>query len=476
MKNLSAELKVGIFAVIVIMILSFMTFKIGGLVSGLKKGYTLYVAFDNISGLDEKSKIKIAGVDAGTVEKIRLKDGKAELTLIVDPYVKVYKDAKASLRVSGLLGDKYLALKSGSPSEILLKHGDRIENVEPAADIDALANELTTAAAHVSDLAASLSSLIDIFGVSEKEAISDSIYNLRDATADLRDILRENKEPFKTTLTRIEDFSATLQDKGPRFIDDLSDAAKELRVLIEENKPAVKESVENLKTFSQSADSIAKKIEKGEGSLGKFLKDEKLYDSLSEAAGGISKTFSTVDRLRTYMDFRTEYLTRGGDWKGYFNLTLQPRDDRYYLLGVVTDPAGSGEVTDTVVNGIKTTEEKIKRKLEFTAQFAKRFDDFALRVGMTENTFGFGADYFFYDDKAKVVFDMWDFSANEAMADRAHMKVGLEYRVFKHIFITSGIDNLLNTSRRGIYVGGGLKFEDEDFKYIFGAVPRVPSN
>lgn len=476
MKNLSAELKVGIFAIIVIILLSFMTFKIGGFMPGLKKGYTLYAVFDNISGLDEKSKIKIAGVDAGTVENIRLKDGKAELTLIVDPYVKVYKDAKASLRVSGLLGDKYLALQSGSPSEPLLNDGDRIENIEPAADIDALANELTTAATHVSDLAASLASLIDIFGVSEKEAISESIYNLKAVTADLREILKDGKQPLKTALVKMESFSTTLEEKGPDLLNDLSSAAKDLRALIEENKPAVKQSVENIKTFSESADKIAQKIEKGEGTLGKLLKDEKLYDSLSDAAGGISKTFSTVDRLRTYMDFRTEYLTRDGYWKGYFNLTLQPRDDRYYLLGVVTDPIGSGEVTDTVVNGVKTTEEKIKRKVEFTAQFAKRFDDFALRVGMTENTFGFGADYLFYDDKAKVAFDVWDFSANEARADRAHMKAGLEYRIFKHIFITSGIDNLLNSSRRGIYVGGGLKFEDEDFKYLFGAVPKLPSN
>ena len=45
---------------------------------------------------------------------------------------------------------------------------------------------------------------------------------------------------------------------------------------------------------------------------------------------------------------------------------------------------------------------------------------------------------------------------------------GLDYRVFKFVFVSAGIDNLLNSSRRGIYVGGGIKFEDEDFKYIFG--------
>ena len=135
---------------------------------------------------------------------------------------------------------------------------------------------------------------------------------------------------------------------------------------------------------------------------------------------------------------------------------------------------GSSEVTDRIVNNVRTREEEIKGKVEFTAQFARRFEDFALRVGMIENTFGFGADYFLMDDKAKVSFNVWDFSADEAMSDKAHMKIGLDDQIFKYIFISSGIDNLLNRDRRGIYVGGGLKFEDEDFKYLFWIIPRGP--
>lgn len=472
MKNLSPELKVGIFAIVVIVLLSYMTVKIGGFTPAWKKGYRLYATFDNISGLDEKSRIRIAGVDVGIVEKIRLKDGKAELVLLIEPDVKIYKDATAALKVAGLLGDKYLSLLSGSPAEPLLNDGDTIENIEPVADIDALTNELTSAAAHVNDLA---EILIDIFGESEKGALSETISNLREITASLDEILKEGKEPLKTTLVNMKDFSITLKDKGPGLIDDLSSAARELRELIKENKAAIKESIDRIKTFSESAGNIAKKLEKGEGTLGKLLKDEKLYDSLSEVVEGVSKNIEAVNRLRTFMNFRTEYLTKDSNWKGYFDLTLLPRKDSYYILGVVSDPMGSSEVTDRIVNNVRTREEEIKGKVEFTAQFARRFEDFALRVGMIENTFGFGADYFLMDDKAKVSFNVWDFSADEAMSDKAHMKIGLDYQIFKYIFISSGIDNLLNRDRRGIYVGGGLKFEDEDFKYLFGTIPRVPS-
>jgi hypothetical protein len=68
---------------------------------------------------------------------------------------------------------------------------------------------------------------------------------------------------------------------------------------------------------------------------------------------------------------------------------------------------------------------------------------------------------------------MWDFSAKEADADKSHARIGIDYVLFKFIFVSAGADNLLNSNRRGIYVGGGVKFEDTDFKYIFGKSPKI---
>ncbi len=470
---MKTELKVGLFAVIVIILLAYMTFQVSGLGVAWKKGYTLYVVFDNISGLDEKSRVKVAGVDAGVVGNVRLKNGMAKLSLLIDPDVKIYADAKASLRVAGLLGDKYLAIWSGTPSERPLKDGDVITNTEAPIDIDALANELTSAATYINDLA---EALLDIFGEDERGSLKDTIYNLQSVTASLDEILEEGKEPIKSTIVKLEDFSSVLQDKGPGLIDDLSAVAKDLRALIGENRYALKESIENLQSATKSADSIAQKLEKGEGTIGKLLHDEKLYDSVSGLSEGIGKGLDVVNRLRTFVDFRAEYLRDNNDWKGYFNLTLKPKEDYYYILGAVSDNLGSAEITDITIDGVTVRKEEVKREIEFTAQFAKRINDLALRVGLMENTFGFGADYFLKfmgDDRVKISADIWDFNADEAGADDAHLRVGLDYTLFKYIFISTGLDNILNSKRRGLYVGGGIKFEDEDLKYLMGSLPGM---
>ncbi len=488
MSNFSTELKVGIFAIIVIIILSYMTLKVGSLPLLWEKGYRLYITLDDTSGLDEKSRIRIAGVESGMIEKIRLENGKAKITLLIEPDVKIYRNAKVSLRMSGLLGDKYLALSTGSPDEPLLKNGDYIVNVIPVADIDTLASQLTFAATYISDLTENLNK---IFGEDEKDAIRESIHNLSAVTKNLKEISEENREPLHAILVRLENFTAALSDKGPGFIDDiskiakdlsekgpgliddLSKAAHDLKEVIEENRDTFKEGMESFKTVSKSASTIARRIERGEGTLGRLVQDNKLYDSLSRVSEEAGKSFDVVGRLRTFMDFHSEYNTGEAEWKGFFDLTLQPRKDRYYLLGIVTDPKGSVETTETTINGVTVTEEEVKSRVEFSAQFARRFEDFALRIGLVESTFGAGADYFFDHDKGRIKLDIWDFSADEAKAERAHAKIGIDYRVFKFIFVSGGIDNLLNSNRRGIYIGGGLKFEDEDFKYLFGKSPNI---
>jgi phospholipid/cholesterol/gamma-HCH transport system substrate-binding protein len=484
----STELKVGIFAIIVIIFLSYMTLKVGNLPMLWEKGYRLYAEFDDISGLDEQSRIKIAGVDAGVVERISLMDGKARVTLLMSPDIEIHRDARVSLRMSGLLGDRYLAMTVGSPDKELLKNGDVIRFTEPAADFDTLANRLSEAANNFGKLAENLES---IFSGDERDALRAAIKDFSELAHNLRVMTSENREPVANIIARLESLSVSLEEKspelmeninemvkffgkeGPSLIENLNQAALELKTLISENKEAVRESVENIREVSRSASVISRKIERGEGTLGKLMQDDELYDSLQKVSAEAEKSLEVVGNLRTFLDFHSEYNTGEGEWKGYFDLTLQPRRDKYYVLGLVTDPRGSVETTERVVNGVHTEEEETTTEIEFTAQFARRFEDFVMRIGLMENTFGVGADYFFKNDDLRIKLDAWDFSANEAEADEAHLRIGLDYRVFKYLFISSGVDNLLNSERRGIYVGGGLRFEDEDLKYLLGSMPGI---
>lgn len=493
MRGLSTELKVGFFALIVLAILSYMTFKVGGFEWMIKKkGYTVYVYFKNIAGLDEKTKVKVAGVDAGAIEKIELREGQARLTLRMGPDVKLYSDASAAIRATGLLGDRYLEVKIGS-KEPHLKSGDTIKNVTEVVDIDDMTRNLSEVSANINKLASSLN---EALGTEEAKAslketvinlkditrnLNDTIYandkrlrkvldNINDLTASINDLVKTNKEPFTTAMTNFEDFSGTLKSDGPELIRNLNKATKELKAMVEENRSSIKSTTESI-------ENIAKKIDSGEGTIGKLVKDERLYESINKAAEGVNRTITAVERFRTFITFQSEYLTKPKDGKGYFYVTLQPRPDKYYIIGVVGDPVGSVKTTKT--DGDVKTE--VEKKMEFTAQFAKRFKendlfkDTALRIGLTESTFGIGADQFFMKDRLKVSADVWDFSSDEEGAKSPHVKVGADYFIFKNLFISGGVDNILNKKWRGGYIGVGLRFEDEDFKYLFGTVPRIPT-
>jgi phospholipid/cholesterol/gamma-HCH transport system substrate-binding protein len=499
MRGLSTELKVGFFALVVLAIFTYMTFKVGGFEWIKKEGYVVYVYFENIAGLDEKTKIKVAGVDAGVIEKIELREGAAKLTLRMDPRVKLYSVASAAIKATGLLGDKYLEVKIGSKKP-LLKSGDTIKNVTEVVDIDDMARNLSEVSSNINKLALSLN---ESLGTEEaKRSLKESILNLREITANInsaiisndkrfKDVLdninnltasvnefvNTNKEPFTTAMANFKDFSGSLKSDGPEVIRNLNKATKDFKALVEESRTSIKSTTESIKATSESIESIAKKIDSGEGTIGKLVKDDRLYESLNKAAEGVDKTIGAIVRFRTFITFQADYLTKSKDGKGYFYLTLQPRPDRYYILGVVSDPLGRVTTKETVTTGPSGTtaveEKQTERNIEFTAQFAKRFKDVALRIGVTENTFGIGGDYFFNNDKGKVTADIWDFSNDEEGASSPHLRVGVDYFLFKHLFVSAGADNLLNKKWRGAYAGMGLRFEDEDFKYLFGAMPRI---
>lgn len=493
MRGFSTELKIGFFAVIVIAILAFMTFRVGGFEWARKKeGYIVFVYFENIAGLDRKTRVKVAGVDAGVIEKIELEGVKAKLTLRMDRKVKLYSNATASIKATGLLGEKYLDIRPGSAVPYL-KDGDTIKYTEEVADLDEMVRNLSNVSVSINTLATSLN---EAFGREEarkslQEAVKDLgeitetlnqaisvndkklrmiLDNINTLTASINNLVEESKEPLTTTLTNIKDFSEIVKSDGPELMKNLGTATEELKAVVEETRPAIKGAAESVKAMVEetrpaikstveSIDSIVKKIDRGEGFFGRLVRDERLYESITRVVEGVDKSISAVERLRTFMTFRTDYLTEPEEGKGYFHITLQPRPDKYYILGVVGDPVGEVE----------------RAEMEFTAQLAKRFKDVALRVGLRENTFGIGGDYFFYKDRGRITTDIWDLFNGEEGAENPHVRAGVDYFIFRHIFLSAGMDNIMNRKWRGGYVGIGLEFEDEDLKYILGAVPTIPA-
>ncbi|GBE31863.1 mce related protein [bacterium BMS3Bbin05] len=474
MGKASAEFKVGLFVLIILVVLAFMTFRIGGFDWLKKDGYKVYLYSNDIAGLDRNAKVRIAGVDAGVIEDVRLEGNRAKLTLRMNPGVILYSDAGAAIKATGLLGDKYLAVTTGSRKPVL-KEGDRIRNVEEVVNIGEMAKKLSNISDSVRTLTDNLNDIIGTRGskksiiaairgfktITEKLNVAVSVNDrklratldsFKRLTESLQKVVNENSRPLKDTIASLRDFSGALEKNGPELVNNIKDTTKSLK-------------------------EISGKIERGEGTLGKLVQDDRLYKSVSSAAEGLGKTLSAIDRFRTFITFQGDYLARQGDGKGYFYVTLRPEKDKYYILGLVSDPLGRITTTKTVstVNGVTTVEEKevIKTKIEFTAQFARRFNNTAFRLGVTENAFGAGVDQFLLNDKLRLTSDIWDFGGNEENGGNPHLKIGAEYYFYRDLFLTAGYDDPFNSKRSSVYFGGGVKFEDEDFKYLFSSFSRV---
>lgn len=139
MKQSSVEVGVGIFVLIGIVCVGYLTLRLGEL--ELLKGdyYHLNARFRSVSGLKVGAQVEIAGVQVGQVDGIALdgEDMNARVSLKIKNDVKLGDDVIASVKTAGLIGDKYIKLSPGGSAD-MLKPGDLITDTESALDIEEL--------------------------------------------------------------------------------------------------------------------------------------------------------------------------------------------------------------------------------------------------------------------------------------------------------------------------------------------------
>jgi len=504
LSQVTTEAKVGIFVVMGIAILTYMTLTIGQYKFGKEKGYPLKVRFKSMAGVDLKSPVKIAGVDIGKVEEIHLdKDNIAELTLRIADEVVIPEDSEAVVRGTGLMGEKHIEIIPGSHQAKKMKAGEEILRTKTPTDMDQLFSQLSDVILDIKGVTSSLNKVLG--GEEGTESLRAIISNIRDVTEnlnrafadnhlgrtiqnfeafsqDMKDISSQNREALNQTVSNLEEFSRVLRERTPEISESLRVAADNLSEILRENRGNLKDTVENIKVASgklqdtlDSITNVSKKIEKGEGTIGKLINDDTTYEKLNSTLTGLDNYFSKVQSFKFFIDYRGEYLTERQETKSYLNLRIQPTPDKYYLLGIVSDPDGyrttSDTLTTTSTTGTVATHEErtTDDRLKINAQIAKRYYDFAVRGGILESTGGVGADYYLFRDKVKLSFEAWDFNRKPT----PHLKASASYDFFKHLFLVAGGDDLSSKERRSFFAGGGIKFEDDDLKYIIGNVPKV---
>jgi phospholipid/cholesterol/gamma-HCH transport system substrate-binding protein len=128
---------VGLFLVLGILALSYLSIKLGRVSFLGGGGYAITVEFPSVGGLKAGSSVEIAGVEIGRVESIGLADYQARVILRVNRDVQLQEDSIASIKTKGLIGEKYVRISPGGSDKIIPPNG-RIREVEAPVDFEEL--------------------------------------------------------------------------------------------------------------------------------------------------------------------------------------------------------------------------------------------------------------------------------------------------------------------------------------------------
>lgn len=447
MRTFTAEMRVGLFAVIAVAVFAWATIRVSDKTAVHGGGYPLTVVFENATGLKMKAPVELAGVPVGVIRHIELLDSRqAKVTLAIAKGVKLPNDSRAVLRTRGFLGETYVEIIPGTPDLPDLGSGEQIPFASRSGDVNSLVSQFNSIAEDIKHIT---SSLRQTMGEGDASPVNQIVKNLETFTSAIKDL--------------------TLRNEGnvDRVTTNLAAMTDELRSLIARGKVDVEESMDRIA-------SITRKIDEGKGTVGRLVNDEETIDRLNETVDSLNETLGGFRRLEAEVGFHTEYLSRSHDFKNYVSLALSPAPDKSFLIDLVSDPNPNpyhvvrttdvtvGNTSTTVTTDTATTD---RTKLYFSAQLAKKFYDFTLRGGIIESTGGVGLDYM--KGPLGLQFSAYDFSTR--YGERPHLKLTGAINVTKNFYALGGLDDFISRQDgRSAFVGAGFRFIDDDIKTMLG--------
>jgi len=143
MRRFNLELSVGLFFIIGILCLAYLSIRLGKMEVIGNRGTAIYAEFSNVGGLKDGAVVEIAGVEVGRVKDITLDldNYEAKVQLLIQPKVQIQEDAIASIKTRGLVGEKYIEISAGG-SEKIVRSGGKIRDTQPPFDLEKAISKL----------------------------------------------------------------------------------------------------------------------------------------------------------------------------------------------------------------------------------------------------------------------------------------------------------------------------------------------
>ncbi len=282
--KISSYLKVGTFAVIVILV-SWWGIKWLGGQNILLTNNIYHVYYDDVTGLMESARVKMRGVEVGNVRSITLLDNNVEVELSIEAEYAdmIPANSVAEIASAGLMGGMEIYIIQGDSEEIMPDGATFEGRVRPDM-IGSLADKGGELLEGLNTTVDNLNTLLDDNG----EGIGQLIANLESMTATIDGVLASSSDDIEGALSDLHSFTTTLTENSARieamianletFSGDLADA----------------DLVNQLSATVDSLNAVLASVEGGNGSVGKLLNDAELYNSLTTASDNLGLLLEDV--------------------------------------------------------------------------------------------------------------------------------------------------------------------------------------
>ena len=300
MKN-SLETRLGFFAAMIVIAAVLILETLGSLES-LKKGRRIHALFNTAMELKEGDRVKMAGVEIGRVEKIRLAEGKVKVTMKLAAGAVVKTDSLATIHFAGLMGQNFVAIEFGSPGAQPADDGTLLPTAEQP-DLNSLLQRIDAVAGGVENLTKSFS--------------GDKIDNI---LGPLTDFFKQNNSQISGTFSNINRVTTQIADgKGTVGKLIMEDTLYESTLTTVTN---LQETGTDLRAAIADARSVIADAKAGKGSLGKLLTDDALYHETTDSMTNLKEILQKVNHGQGTVGT----LINDKDFYNNAKLTLQKLD------------------------------------------------------------------------------------------------------------------------------------------------------
>ena len=282
MKN-SLETRLGLFFALVF-VAAFVLFEMVGGGRFFGGGIPIKARFNTAGDLKVGDPVKLAGVDIGRVQAIRIADGKVEISMTVEPAAGVRTDSKASIKFTGLMGQNFMAIDFGSQTAPVVSTGALLESREQP-DLAAIMSKLESAADGMQNMTKSFS------GEEFTKLLGPMTDMIKDNQPRIASIL-SNVDSLTTGMNQGEGTLGRLLKQDTLYVQTLQAVTNLIA------------STEDLKVTLSSTRQIVSDMNSGKGTIGRLLVDDSLFrettnmlTNLREVAEKMNRGNGTVGQL-----------------------------------------------------------------------------------------------------------------------------------------------------------------------------------